>query len=142
MTVFADSSALVKLYADEADAELVRTVDLFVVSALARVEVPAALWRKSRTGELAVADAALLCEVFTQDWAQRGRFVPVAATATVLVDAAGLVARHGLRADDGVQLASAVTARRADPGVDTLLCFDRDLADAGTREGFRPLSHR
>lgn len=109
MTVFADSSALVKLYADEPDADRVRGVELVVVSAVARVEVPAALWRKSRTGELAVADAALLSEVFALEWAQQRRFVPVAC---------------------------AVVARRADPGVDTVLCYDHDLNDAAAREGF------
>lgn len=36
-----------KLYADEEYAELVRGVEFLVVSAVARVEVPAALWRKS-----------------------------------------------------------------------------------------------
>lgn len=41
MTVFADSSALVKLYVDKKDAEVVRRVDNFTVAALARVEVPA-----------------------------------------------------------------------------------------------------
>lgn len=137
MTVFADSSALVKLYADEPGAELVRGFSLLVVSALARVEVPAALWRKSRTGELAVSDAALLCDAFTVDWAGQGWFIPVAASPALLVDAAGLVARHGLRAYDGVQLTSAAVARRADPGVDAVLCFDQDLADAAAREGFR-----
>lgn len=140
MTVFADSSALVKLYADEPDADLVREVELFAVSAVARVEVPAALWRKSRTGAVAVADAALLCEAFALDWTGQRRFVPVAISSTLLVDAAGFVARHGLRAYDGVQLACAVTARHADPRVDTLLCFDRSLAEAGAREGFRLLT--
>ncbi len=46
MSVFADSSALVKLYADESDHELVRRIDVLIVSQVARVEVPAALWRK------------------------------------------------------------------------------------------------
>lgn len=139
MTVFADSSAVVKLYSDELGADLVRRVELLVVSALARVEVPAALWRKSRTGELAVADAALLSDAFAHEWSQGSRFVPVAVGAALVRDAAELVARHGLRAYDGVQLASAVAARRADPGIDTIACFDRELTDAATREGFRPL---
>ena len=139
MTVFADSSAVVKLYADEPGAELVRALDLFVVSALARVEVPAALWRKSRTGELAVADAAVLSDAFAHDWGS-ARFVPVAVGGGLLRDAAGFVARHGLRAHDGVQLACAVAARTADPGIDTVACFDRELTEAAVREGFRPLA--
>jgi len=45
---FLDSSALVKRYADEPGADLVRSLSPCVVSAIARVEVPAALWRKHR----------------------------------------------------------------------------------------------
>ena len=59
MSVFADSSALVKRYADEPGADEVRALPLLVVCALARVEVPAALWRKVRTGQLSAPDAAV-----------------------------------------------------------------------------------
>ncbi len=136
MTVFADSSAVVKLYADEPHADRIRRVEFFVVSVLARVEVPAALWRKSRTGELSVPDAALLSGVFGADWNSGGRFIPVAVGVVVIEDAAALVARHGLRAYDGVQLACAIAARRADPSIATVACFDDQLCDAAAREGF------
>jgi len=140
LTVFADSSAVVKLYADEEYAELVRGVEFLVVSAVARVEVPAALWRKSRMGELPVADAAVLTEAFAHDWTCTDRFVRVAVGTALFAEAAGLVARHGLRAYDGVQLACAVAARRADPGISTVACFDRELGEAVAREGFRLLA--
>ena len=137
MTVFADSSALVKLYADEAGAQAVRATKLFVVSAVARVEVPAAIWRKHRLGQLSAADAGVLTAAFEADWYDAtGPFVPIASADAVLATAAVLVMRHGLRAYDGVQLASAVEARAADPEVDTLLCFDAVLNDAAAREGF------
>lgn len=68
MTAFADSSALVKLHADEAGSADVRGFPVMVVSALARVEVPAALWRKSRTGELSARDAGIFCAAFEADW--------------------------------------------------------------------------
>lgn len=137
MTAFADSSALVKLYADEVDAELVRALPLFVVSAVARVEVPAAIWRKHRTGDLSARHAGLLTRAFEVDWQDaRGPFVPIALGAGLLADAAGLVVTYGLRAYDGVQLACAVAARAADPEVDTVLCFDTALSEAAAREGF------
>ena len=137
MTAFADSSALVKLYADEADAQVVRALPFFVVSAVARVEVPAAIWRKHRIGQLSAAHAGLLTRAFESDWHEPdGRFVPVALGSTLLNDAAALVATHGLRAYDGIQLACAVAARSADPDVDTLLCFDTDLNAAAASEGF------
>ena len=137
MTVFADSSALVKLYADEDGAELVRAVPLFVVSAVARVEVPAALWRKSRTRELSAEDAGVLVSAFTADWYDpAGDFVAVALRAPVLDHAASVAATHRLRAYDAVQLACALAARNADPQVDVFLCFDGELRDAAGREGF------
>ncbi len=137
MTVFADSSALVKLYADEDGADPVRRVPLFVVSAVARVEVPAALWRKSRTGELSAEDAGILISAFTADWYDpSGSFVPIALRTHVLDQAASSAAAHGLRAYDAVQLACALAARGADPEVDVFLCFDAGLRDAAGREGF------
>ncbi len=138
--VFADSSALVKLYADEPGAALVRRVGPVVVSSLARVEVPAALWRKHRTGELSAQDAGLLASEFAADWHEpAGPFVPVAVHGQVLERAAALVAGHGLRAYDGVQLACAGAAREADPQVDGFLCFDASLNEAAAREGFQLL---
>lgn len=141
MTAFADSSALVKLYADEADAQLVREVPVLVVSAVARVEVPAALWRKSRTGELSVEDAAVLVQEFEADWAgEATRILPIGLRPDLLVDAARLSGTHGLRAYDAVQLASARAARTADDSIDAFLCFDDELREAAAREGFTAAS--
>ena len=139
MTVFADSSAIVKRYADEEHSSVVRTIDVMVVSALARVEVVAALWRKTRTKELSVEFAATLAAEFTADWAAPEVYVAVAVTEAIVEDATRQVARHGLRAYDGVQLASLLAARAADPGLDTFACFDAELRTAAAREGLRPL---
>lgn len=137
MTVFADSSALVKLYADEVDAERVRSRSAFVVSALARVEVPAALWRKHRQEEVSADDAGVLVAEFVADWHEaQSRFLPVPVRTRVLEKAAELSARHGLRAYDAVQLSCAVLARGADASVATFLCFDVDLMTAAARESF------
>ena len=141
MTVFADSSALVKLYVDEADAEVIRVVPSCVVSAVARVEVPAALWRKVRTGDLAVEQVALLLADFEADWygepaGAAPRVQPVAAGLPVLELAARATAGHGLRAYDAVQLASAAVARAAAPEVDVVACFDDRLRAAVAAEGF------
>lgn len=66
-TVFADFFALVQLYADADGADVARRLPVHVVSAESRVEVPAALWRTSRTGELSVEDAAILVAAFVAD---------------------------------------------------------------------------
>lgn len=139
--MFADSSALVKRYADEVDARVVRRCTAYVVSAIARVEVPAALWRKHRTGELSAEDSAVLTAEFAADWYDaEGPFAPVAVQARVLERAAALVATHGLRAYDSVQLACASAARDADPQVDAFLSFDAGLSSAAAREGFQLLA--
>ncbi len=135
---------MVKLYADEDGHEAVRAVDALVVSAIARVEVPAALWRKQRLGELLVADASRLTRAFEVDYGgsesgEPPRLVAVAATAGVLEAAADLVAVHPLGAYDAVQLASAITARRAEPDCQTFACFDSGLRAAAARSGFRLL---
>jgi uncharacterized protein len=110
------------------------------VSGLSRVEVSAAIWRKHRNGELSAADARLLVDAFLADWVdarrEPARFVSVAPTANVLVDAVTLTGVHGLRAYDAVQLASARAARATAPEVTSFLCFDGTLSRAAAAEGF------
>ena len=52
MSVFADASALVKIHADEVDADVVRGLQVLVVAQVSRVEVPAALWAKAPVGRV------------------------------------------------------------------------------------------
>lgn len=129
-----------KLYADEPGCDLVRGLSNLVVSQLARVEVPAAIWRKHRLGELSAEDAAVLVDAFESDWFGNGLepagFAVVAAGERVLESAARAVAVHPLRGYDGVQLASALAARAADPDLRAFVCFDRALATAARAEGF------
>jgi len=110
------------------------------VSALARVEVVAAFWRKARGGEVGPGDAVTLARVFEFDlWGgsvRPPRFATVPATTRVLDEAARLVPAHGLRAYDAVQLASAVTARAVDPEVRDFACFDAILRHAASATGF------
>jgi predicted nucleic acid-binding protein len=110
------------------------------VSNLARVEVPAAVWRKHRIGELSSEDAAVLVEEFEWDWFDEAgaelRFTVLEVTDDVLEIAARSVARHALRAFDAVQLASALAARAVDASLTSFACFDSTLADAARAEGF------
>ena len=140
MTAFVDSSALVKLYADEDGASAIRRLDAMVVSAVARVEVPAAVWRKARMRQLDAADARVLIDDFEADWHGTlnadPRFAAVAVTGNVLESSAHLAAVHGLRAYDAIQLGSAITARAAAPRLRVLAAFDAALRDAAAAEGF------
>lgn len=141
--VFADSSALVKLYADESDADAVRSQPLLVVSQLARVEVPAALWRKHRLGELSASDTGVLVAAFEADYfgteEDPARLFVVTVTAHILDHAARLVGVHGLRAYDAVQLASACAVSAAVPQGAAFLAFDKLLRAASASEGLELL---
>ncbi len=144
MTVFTDASALVKLYADEAgQAEVRALAEPIVVSHLSRVEVPSALWRKQRLGEINLDDAAMLTTVFESDWYgdENGppRFEVIRLTPTVLEDASRLVAFHGLRAGDGIQLACARAAAAVLTGLRAVVAFDGALRAAAIAERFAVL---
>jgi predicted nucleic acid-binding protein len=143
MIAFADSSALVKIYATEPGSRHVTRLANLVVSELARVEVPAALWRKHRAGELAAPDATLLTSEFEADFFgthdEEPRYTVVATVADVLEGAAALLPTHGLRAYDAIQLASAVAAREVDVSCGTFVAFDKTLCEAAAREGFTVL---
>lgn len=141
MTAFVDSSAVVKLYVPERYHEVVRArTDTLVVSAVTRVEVASALWRKHRLGELAAADAATLTAVFEADLDEpAGRFATVPASTELLGAAVRLTAQHGLRAYDAVQLATATAARSVLGQLDVFVAFDVQLRMAATVERFEVL---
>jgi uncharacterized protein len=137
VSAFADSSALVKLYANEDRSDDVRDLaGPLYVSALARVEVTAALWRKNRSGELSRAAAQTLAAEFAADFhgvvSEPPRFLPVAP----VVPLPDLTDRYGLRAYDATQLASAVAVRRIDNTCRVFACFDKGLSSAADSEGF------
>lgn len=137
---FADASALVKRYLDEEGADLVRSASELVLAAFTRVEVASALWRRHRAGELTVESTWVLLDAFEIDWYgsvdSEPVFAVVGASPAVLDRAAVLTGRHGLRAGDAVQLASALATRSADPECTTFLCFDQRLRLAARHEDF------
>jgi uncharacterized protein len=130
----------VKLYADEPGHRPIRALELLVVSAIARVEVPSALWRKARSGELEEAAAGILVSEFELDFHGAPDFDPrftiVSPTESVLIAAAREAARHALRAYDAVQLASALVVRDLDPRCSHFACFDTELREAAESAGF------
>jgi hypothetical protein len=141
VNVFADSSALVKLYADEVGHHHIRPLPLLCVSQLARVEVPAALWRKHRMNQLSATDTRVLVDAFEYDYFHDGssserHMIPVSLTTHILDAAAHAVAVHGLRAYDAAQLATALAVRTVDPLCSTFAAFDQSLRTAAAVEGF------
>jgi predicted nucleic acid-binding protein len=129
----------VKLYADEPNHRAIRALESLVISAIARVEVPSALWRKARTRELDDSAVSILVSTFELDFHgdldSGPRFTVASLTEPVLIAAAQQAARDGLRADDAVQLASAHAVREIDSRCSHFACFDTDLRRAASREG-------
>ncbi|MDA8295453.1 MAG: type II toxin-antitoxin system VapC family toxin [Actinomycetota bacterium] len=140
MSTFADSTALVKLYADESGFEEMRALNALAVAQIVRVQVPAALWRKHRIGELSADDAQVLTAAFEADYfgaaGDDPRFAVVRLGAEVMNEAARLCARYGLRAQEGIELASAMATRRADPSCTMLAAFHGPLRASAAAEGF------
>jgi len=127
LSVFADSSALVKLYAEEEGSEVVRGL-------------PPPAGERDRLRSTGDALAEFEADLGgTED--ELPRFTVMRVTTSVLEDAAQLVVRHPLRAYDAVQLATAAAARTADPRCSTFACFvDARLSAAASGEKFELLS--
>jgi predicted nucleic acid-binding protein len=139
VTVFADSSALVTRYASEAEQVELGSPGVTIVSVLARVEVPSAIWRKQRMGELSAEDAAILVAAFEADYhgfdSRSDGFVAVAVRPAIVERAARLVAVHALRGYDAVQLASALSVTEVVPECSGFAALDRRLRAAAAAEG-------
>jgi predicted nucleic acid-binding protein len=141
VTIFADASALVALYAAEDGRDTVEALETATVSELSAVEVVSALWGKQRREAISAERAGVLVRRFQADLfgspSQPARFTIVPLRSEVLRDAAAVVAPRALAAGDAIQLASALAARRADPdATTTFACFDRRLRVAAAAEGF------
>ncbi len=98
-------------------------------------EVLAAVWGKTLRGELAAPQASVLDRAFVADLRQR-RFEVLPVAPPVVARSLACVRRHRLRGADAVQLASALLAREADPGVGAMAVFDQHLRAAASAEGF------
>jgi predicted nucleic acid-binding protein len=140
LTVFADASALVALYAAEEGRDMVEALETATVSELSAVEVLSALWSKQRRDAISADRASVLVQRFQVDLfgspSRPARFTVVPLRSEVLRDAATVVGPRALAAGDAIQLASALAARRADPEATTFACFDRRLRAAAAAEGF------
>lgn len=140
MRVFADSSAIVKIYADEVNSDQARGLDAMYVAEIVRVEVVSAFWRKARMGDIAPEVCARLVERFEDDLdLELGPLVAVSIDRDTVKEAARLAGVHGLRAYDAVQLASALTVRSIDADCQVFVTYERELLAAAQREDFLPL---
>ncbi len=112
MIVYLDTSALVKLYIDEAGAPIVRRAareaELMATSEIAYVEMRAALARRHREGDLSARGHRRVLESLHADWAEM--FV-LSLGGALIKDAGNVAERYRLRAYDAIHLASALLLR-------------------------------
>jgi uncharacterized protein len=141
LILYLDTSALVKLYAEEAGSQVVRRVvaasDLIATSLLSYAEARSALARKCRGGEIARAALNRLRQEFERDWV-RLHVLPVD---EALVRKAGdLTEEHALRALDALHLATADNLQAVLRAAVTFACFDGALNGAAKKRGLELLT--
>jgi uncharacterized protein len=141
LILYLDTSALVKLYADEAGSDVVKQAvadsDLIATSLVSYVETRSAMARKERGGELQRAELDRCTQEFERDWRRLHR-LPVE---EALVRKAGaLASEHALRALDAIHLASADSLQAVLGAGVTFACFDRALNAAAKVRGLEPLT--
>ncbi len=129
MTLYLDTSSLIKLYVAEAGTDLVRRLvgDAAVVatSAITYAETRAALARLRREGELSRSRFASAKGEFEEQWPA---YLTLEVTDSLSRVAGGLAERYRLRGYDSVHLASfAAVARRAGPRETRFSSFDDRL---------------
>ncbi|MGH7840617.1 MAG: type II toxin-antitoxin system VapC family toxin [Candidatus Binataceae bacterium] len=140
MILYLDTSALVKLYADEAGSEMVRRAvvraQLVATSFVTYAETRSALARKRREGGISAAGLKRLKREFERDWARLQRLPIDEATVR---KAGELAEEHALRAFDAIHLATADSLQVALRAAVTFACFDSLLSDAAKLRGLDPL---
>jgi uncharacterized protein len=129
----------VKRYLREEGSDKVRPLfrKKVAASAISGVEVPSALWRRAREGDVSEARARALVKKVVEDLAE---MIVVEVRRPVLERARELVARHPLRAYDAVQLACAsLLSERAETAV-TFICADQRLCEVAVAEQLRSMN--
>jgi predicted nucleic acid-binding protein len=138
MILYLDTSAVVKLYADETGSDRVRAAvaeaKLCVTHLIAYVETRAAFARKAQ--QPGYRDCLQSWhEDFERDWPS---FEIVGVTQELMHRAGDLAEAHRLRGYDSVHLAAAEALWRVADGLDfRFLVFDGDLANAAKGMGIR-----
>lgn len=132
MTLYLDTSSLVKLYVTEVGSDVVlQLVDQATVvatSIVAYAETRATLARLRRSGDLSVARFASAKSEFETQWAA---YLVLDATAPLSREAGEFAERYALRGFDALHLASfAEVARRAGPRDTRFSSFDDRLNKA------------
>jgi predicted nucleic acid-binding protein len=141
VTLYLDTSSLVKLYIEESGNERVwEQVELatsVATSAVAYPEARAALARRRRDHTLSAVGFAAVKRVFDAEWT---RYVVVEVTDTLCKDASQLAEQYALRGYDSIHLASFLEIARQAGVPDTEFSSFDDRLNAAARRAARALS--
>lgn len=129
MTLYLDTSSLVKLYVQEPGSDAVREMvdatDVVATSTLAYAEARAALARRYREGGLSRAGHTAAKQALEADWP---KYLTIEVTPAVCRHAGDLAERYRLRAYDSVHLAAyAEMARTAGVAETEFSSYDEAL---------------
>jgi uncharacterized protein len=126
MDLYLDTSALMKLYLEEPESDVVRAsigaADACVTSVAAYPEARAALAAAGRDRRLDRRGLARAVEALDADWATLGAF---GLTRELALAAGALAEQYRLRGYDSVHLATYLHIARGKAGELRFLCFDR-----------------
>ncbi len=139
---FWDTSALIALVISESGTSRarrwLREDPHVIVWTLTRVELISALARRRREAPSAAPSLLAARRDLLGAW---DRWSEVTAVEAVRRHAERVVETHPLRAADALQIAAAIVAAEDDPTGLPFVTFDREMAAAAEREGFRILSN-
>ena len=144
MSVYLDTSALIKLYVEEeGTAQVVEATQdaadgRVIIVDLTPLEARSAIRRREREGDISAADADRVLRQIENDCSMS--FLMQPSTSAVMEEAARLIDRHPLRAYDALQLAGCLVVRDGMPGPVTFVCADARLCDAARHEGLEALN--
>ncbi len=132
MTLYLDTSSLVKLYVTEAGSDVVRQLvggaNVVATSVVAYAETRAALARLRREGMLTASKLASARSEFKEQWPT---YLTLEATDSLCQAAGELAEKYSLRGFDSIHLASfAEVARRAGTADTRFSSFDDRLNQA------------
>ena len=135
MTLYLDTSSLVKLYVAEAGSEVVRQLvddaNVVATSVVAYAETRAALARLRREGVLTVSKLTSAKRELVEQWPT---YVSLDATDSLCRAAGNLAEKYGLRGFDSIHLASFVeVSRRAGADDTRFSSFDNRLNEAAQK---------
>lgn len=140
MTLYLDTSSLVKLYVEEPGSDavraLVRRAAVVATSDIAYPEARAALARRRRERHLAAPALVRARDAFETDWP---RYLVVGVSPAICREAGALAERYRLRGYDSVHLACYLQIARAAGAIGTQFSSFDDRLNRAARAAVRTL---